>query len=149
MAKELKEIGWREEIQIPELTNRKIKAKIDTGARTSALHVTNVKISKKGRSRYVCFKVHPDQDSSHPAYTCEAKVVEMRKVKSSTGHITDRPVIEVEMKLGTETFVTELTLVNRDMMGFRMLLGRKALKNRFIVNVAKSYLGRKNKRKSK
>jgi hypothetical protein len=145
----LTEIGWREKIQIPVFTNRKIKAKIDTGARTSALHVTNIKYFKKGRSQWVQFKVHPEQDSAKPAFLCESKVLEIRKIKSSTGHVTERPVIKVEMKLGTETFESELTLVNRDMMGFRMLLGRKALKNRFVVNVAKSYMGRKQKRTSK
>jgi hypothetical protein len=143
--KTLFEIGWREEIQIPQFTLRKIKAKIDTGARTSALHVTNIKYFKKGRTHYAQFKVHPEQDSAKPSYTCEAKVIEVRDIKSSTGHITQRPVVEVEIKLGPKSFVTELTLVNRDMMGFRMLIGRKALKNRFIVNVAKSYLGRKQK----
>lgn len=140
-------IGWREEVQIPELTSRKIKVKIDTGARTSALHVTNIKFFKKGRSQYVSYKVHPEQDSAKPAFACESKVKDIRKIKSSTGHVTERPVIEVAIRLGKDLFVTELTLVNRDMMGFRMLLGRKALKNRFVVDVSKSYVCRKQKGK--
>lgn len=111
---DIMEIGWREEIQIPSFTKRMFKAKIDTGARTSSLHVTNIKFIKKGRSDYVSFKVHPEQDSASPAFKCEAKVIEMRKIKSSTGHVTERPVIAVEMKLGTESFFSELTLINRD-----------------------------------
>lgn len=143
------EIGWREEVTLPQFTKRKIKAKVDTGARTSALHVTNLEIVKKGRSRIAKFTVHPEQDSAKPAFKCQAKVIEVRKIKSSTGHATFRPVIETEVVLGGVRFVTELTLVNRELMGFRMLLGRKALRKRFVVNVAKSYMGRKWKRGSK
>ena len=143
------EIGWREEVVLPQFTRRKIKVKVDTGARTSALHVTNLEIINRGRSKIAKFTVHPEQDSSKPAYKCEAKVIEVRKIKSSTGHATLRPVIETEVVLGGESFVTELPLVNRELMGFRMLLGRKALKKRFVVNVAKSYMGRKWKRSSR
>ncbi len=137
--KPLIEVGWREEVLIPELTKHKIKAKVDTGARTSALHVTNLELIPRGTKTYAHFKIHPMQDSSTPAIKCVAKVLEQRKIRSSTGHASIRPVISLELKVGSETFETEVTLVNRDLMGFRMLLGRKALKGRFTVNVAKSF----------
>jgi hypothetical protein len=147
MKKQLLEIGWREEVLIKDLAPRFIKAKIDTGARTSALHVTNLVFFKKGKKDWVRFKVHPIQDSSHPAYSREQPIKEMRKVRSSNGQESLRPVVELMVTLGAVEFSTEITLVNRDMMGFRMLLGRKALKNRFTVNVARSYLHKKKQRK--
>lgn len=138
--KVLFEIGWREEVSIPELSRYKIKAKVDTGARTSALHVTGLKITKKGKYEYASFVIHPKQDSSQPAIKCEKRILEKRNIKSSSGHISLRPVIEVEIKMGEHIFKTEITLVNRDLMGFRMLLGRKTLKGMFVVNVARSFM---------
>ncbi len=143
VKKILTEIGWREDVALPALCPRKIKVKVDTGARTSALHVSNIEFFKRKRTEYVRFKVHPDQNSSKPAYEREARLVDSRKIKSSTGHETIRPVIETELVLGEHRFTTEVTLVNRDLMGFRMLLGRQALRGRFVVNVSKSYMTRK------
>lgn len=145
--KPLVEIGWRELVSIPELTKHKIKAKVDTGARTSALHVTNLELVPRGASVYAHFKIHPMQDSATPAIKCSAKLIEKRKIRSSTGQYTIRPVIALNLKIGEEIFETEVTLVNRDLMGFRMLLGRQALKNRFTVNVARSFRTSKKKKK--
>lgn len=146
-TKNLEEIGWREEIVLPDLSKYKIKVKVDTGARTSALHVSDLEIKSGKSGSYAHFTIHPKQDSSKPAVKCKAKLKERRKVKSSTGHLTVRPVIETILKVGAHSFKTEITLVNRDMMGFRMLLGRKALKGKFLVNVAKSFVQAKKTRK--
>ena len=140
VKKQLIEIGWRELARLLDITRHPIKVKIDTGARTSALHATELSFYKRGRTEYVKFKVHPNQDSSRPSISVNTQVEEFRNVKSSTGHVTRRPVISVRLKMGEIEFETEVTLVNRDLMGFRMLLGRTALKNRFLVNVGKSFL---------
>ncbi len=145
----LLEIGWREEVLIPELADQQIKVKIDTGARTSALHVTDLVISRQGKTDYATFKIHPNQNSSHPAIKCKKPILEQRNIKSSSGHISLRPVISVQLRLGEHEFKTEVTLVNRDLMGFRMLLGRKALKSRFTVNVGKSFVHANKKKNSK
>lgn len=133
-------IGWREYLAIPALHIEKIKAKIDTGARTSALHVTDLEIKKRKTGDFAYFKVHPVQRKSLPSYEAKAKVVEYREIKSSNGSTSERPVIEVDIFLGGQKQKIELTLVNRDLMGFRMLLGREAVRKGFLVNPGKSYM---------
>lgn len=128
-------------IFFPELTQVAIKAKIDTGARTTALHAFNIETFKKGRQEYVAFDIHPLQDSKKHTQRVTAPLVEYRKVKSSVGTETRRPVILTDIVVAGRRFETEVTLVNRDMMGFRMLLGRQALSKRFIVDVSHSFLG--------
>lgn len=133
-------IGWRESISLPDLGVDHIKVKVDTGARTSALHVSNVEYFVKSRKQYVRFHIHPEQKKFHPMITTESELVEMREVRSSNGKVSLRPVIETAMILGGSVRLIELTLVNRDMMGFRMLLGREALRREFIVDPGKSFL---------
>ena len=145
--KRLKTIGWREILALPGCDVKKIKVKVDTGAKTSALHVTGLKIEQKGQRRIAHFKVHPNQKSNKPVYSCSAPLIEKRKVKSSTGHESVRPVVRMKMKLGNEEWVSEVTLTNRDVMGFRMLLGREALKGRFLVDSGKSFLAKKKTKK--
>jgi len=145
-AKKLDIIGWREWVSLPSLNVKQIKAKIDSGAATSALHVTNLSIESIGKKHFVRFKVHPNQKSSKPSISCRAQLVEHRNIKSSTGGVTLRPVIMLPMKIGEHRWLSEVTLVNRDMMGFRMLIGRKALRNRFLVHAGRSFLiGKKKK----
>ncbi|TVQ80768.1 MAG: ATP-dependent zinc protease [Bradymonadales bacterium] len=136
----LREIGWREWIQLPDLTKHPIKVKVDTGAQTSALHATQIKILKKGTKRFVSFVIQPGHKRPLPAIRVKAELVEKRHVRSSTGDRTHRPVIKTRIGLNGGFREIELTLVNRDMMGFRMLLGRQALRNYFLVNPARSYL---------
>lgn len=136
--KALSAIGWREWVSFPELKVKTIKAKIDTGARTSSLHVTNLK--EVEGTNIVNFKIHPVQRESHPVINASAKVIDKRPVTSSNGISTIRPVIKTKIKLGKRTFSIELTLVNRDLMGFRLLLGRTAIKNRYLVDSGKSFL---------
>lgn len=132
--------GWREYVSIPELGIKLIKAKVDTGARTSALHVSNLKIVKRGQTQFAEFTVHPKQHSSKPEIHNRHKISSLRIVKSSNGMTSKRPVIRTNVMLGLEKKEIEITLVNRDLMGFRFLLGRTALRPDFIVNPGKSYL---------
>lgn len=136
-------VGWREWVTLVSFDNAPIKAKVDSGARTSALHVSDIEEFKKGKKTFVQFKIHPLQHNKSPAINCQSEVLEYRKVKSSTGHITIRPVIRAHLSIGPTTFETEITLVNRDMMGFRMLLGRQALRGRFLIDSGKSFLFKK------
>lgn len=148
MKKDKKVIGWREWVKLPELAIDSIKAKIDTGARTSSLHAFDLKYFKRRGGVHVKFAVHPQQRSSRETIFCEAKVYEFRKVKSSSGHETKRPVIITEIELMGEVWPIELTLANRDEMGFRMLLGRQGFRDHMLVDASRSYYGKKVKKKT-
>lgn len=133
-------IGWREWVSLPELGIEHIKAKIDTGARTSALHAFSVRaFTKKGR-KMVRFKIHPYQRRKDIEVECVAPVLDKRMVTDSGGHREQRYVIASSVKLGDQVWPIELTLTNRDTMKFRMLLGRTAMKGKIIVNPGRSYL---------
>ena len=134
----LDKIGWREWVSFPDLGVKTIKAKIDTGARTSALHVSHIRIVKG--TDIVKFKIHPVQRRARPVVEASAKLIGQREIRSSNGEISERIVIETKIKIGKKIFPIELSLVNRDLMGFRLLLGRSALKNHFIVDPGKSFL---------
>jgi len=136
--KSLEIIGWREWVSFPELGIKTIKAKMDTGARTSALHVSNIRVSK--RTGIVKFTIHPVQRKWRPTIEASAKMISLREIKSSNGQLSVRPVIKTEVKIGEDVYPVELSLVNRDLMGFRLLLGRSALKNRYTVDSGKSFL---------
>ena len=136
-------IGWREWVSLPELGIEKIKAKVDTGARTSSLHAFHVKLFQRDGEDWVSYEVHPVQRSTRELLQIESKVLETRLVRSSSGKASRRPVIVTPIELLGITWPVELTLANRDQMGFRMLLGREAFRGRFLVNAGKSYLGGK------
>ena len=138
--KKLSVLGWREFIELPELKVHSLKVKVDTGARTSSLHVSEIDLVERKGKEYAVFLIHPKQRSNKPEIKARAEVVEHRKVKSSNGHTSVRPVILTRMKIGSFVRDIEITLVNRDMMGFRMLLGREAIRGDFMVDVAHSYL---------
>ena len=140
-------IGWREWIGLPELAIDRIKVKVDTGARSSALHAFDLHEFERGGERWVRFKVHPIQRDSKTTRQTEAPVLEYRSVKNSSGRASLRPVIVTSVKFLDQTWQIELTLTNRDQMGFRMLLGREAIRNRFLVDSGKSYFGGKPKKK--
>lgn len=134
-------IGWREWVALPDLGIPSIKVKVDTGARSSALHAFDVRtVVRDGRS-YVRFKVHPRQKDAAATVEAEAELVDHRRVKSSGGHATVRPVVRTHVEFRGLRWPIELTLVARDEMGFRMLLGRQAVRGRFVVDPGRSYIG--------
>ncbi len=140
-------IGWREWISLPEFCLAPIKAKIDTGARTSALHAFHIRPFEKAGVPHVEFFVHPVQRRRLPEVRCEARVLDQRKITSSTGHSENRYVVETTAIIGDKELKIELTLTNRDELGFRMLIGREAIRNKFVIDPGKSYrAGRKNKK---
>lgn len=139
MKQQLAELGWREYCSIPELGISRIKAKVDTGARTSCIHAFSVTEFEKDQKAWVRFGVHPNQKDKTTEIWCEAPVADCREVTDSGGHKEMRYVITSTLLIGEHEFNAELTLTNRDSMSFRMLLGRTAMKNRFVVNPAASY----------
>ena len=133
-------IGWREKVSLPDLNITSVKAKLDTGARSSALHAFDLSFFQRDGIDFVRFKVHPSQRSKKRTITTEAKLLEMRTVRNSGGQAEIRPVIETTVVAGKQQWSIELTLTNRDVMGFRMLLGRQAVRHRFLVDSSQSYL---------
>lgn len=132
-------IGWREWAALPDLGVDRIKAKIDTGAKTSAIHAVRVRAFERGGGVYVSFDVHPIQRQTRPEIECVARVIDRRRVRSSNGEAETRYIIMTSLDIGGERFEIEMSLANRDDMGFRLLLGRDALKKRFVVDPAKSF----------
>lgn len=133
-------IGWREWISIPDMHIQQIKVKVDSGARTSAIHAEDIEIVKKRGKKFVCFKIFPMQKDKKNGKEVTLPMIDERWVKSSVGHQTLRPVVLVDIKIGDYEVPIELTLVNRDLMGFRMLLGREAIKNLFLLDAGRSFL---------
>jgi hypothetical protein len=139
-AKDTIRIGWREWVGLPELGVDAVKAKIDTGARTSALHAWNIEPFRRSGSLWVRFEIHPIQRSESRKVLCEARAIDERMVRNSGGGVERRYIIKTEIKLGASTWPIELALTNRDQMGFRMLLGRTALGRRTLIVPSRSFL---------
>lgn len=139
-ASQKRTLGWREWVALPDLCVPHIKAKVDTGARTSALHAYYVEQFERDGAPWVRFGLHPLQGSLESAVHCEAPVKDVRRVTDSGGHAEMRPVIETSLLIQDEVRVIELTLTDRETMMFRMLIGRSALKRRFVVDSGKSFL---------
>lgn len=138
-------IGFREWITLPDLDLVALKAKVDTGAKTSSLHAFDIKLVKKGGKSYVRFKVHPIQKNLEIVVSCRAPLVDRRVVTDSGGHKENRYVIHTTIQMGNMKKVIELTLSNRETMKFRMLIGREALKQ-FYIDPSQSYLLKKNQK---
>lgn len=133
-------VGWRERIALPSLRIHQIKAKIDTGARTSVIHASDIKIFNVESKQMAQFKVHYSQGNISQTIIAASELIDERKVKNSGGKEELRPVIKTLVELGAVSWEIELTLTDRELMGFRMLLGRQALKNRVLVDPGKSFL---------
>ncbi|OEF23617.1 ATP-dependent zinc protease family protein [Vibrio rumoiensis] len=133
-------VGWREMLALPELGIEQIKAKVDTGARSSCLHTFKIDPFEKDDELWVRFWIHPIQKNDDFVQICEAKVIDQRTVKDSGGHEEQRYVIETMLSFNGEEWPIEVTLTNRENMLFRMLLGRTAMNNRIIVDPAASFL---------
>lgn len=139
-------VGWREWVAFPDLGIDRIKAKMDTGARSSALHAHEIRYVRRGGKRWVRFKVYPIQKDDRTFVEARGEWIEERKVRSSFGRVEVRPVIRTDLLLGGERWPIEVTLTRRDAMGFRLLLGRQALKGRCRVDPGASFLTRKRDR---
>ena len=133
--------GWREWVSLPQAEVEWIKAKLDTGARSSALHAFDVEEFTEGGVDRVRFGIHPWQDTDADAATVEMPVHDRRIVRSSTGHTQERLVVLMDLVLLGREVRAEVTLTNRDEMGFRMLVGREALRNGFLVDAGRSFVG--------
>ena len=133
-------VGWREMVGLPDLGVGSVKAKVDTGARTSAIHATRIRFEVRGERTWVRFVIHPEQRGHGAVVEAHAPLLERRSVRSSNGVSQERPVIETILTLGDRSWPIELTLSGRSQMGFRMLLGRTALRRQALVDPARSYV---------
>ena len=133
--------GWREWVSLPGLDVEWIKAKLDTGARTSSLHAEDIEEIERDGTAWLRFTVLPWQDSAEDKVRLECPLLDQRAVRSSSGHAEERHVVAMDIRLLDRTVTAEVTITNRDDMGFRMLVGREALRQGFLVDSARSYLG--------
>ncbi|MBI9081600.1 MAG: ATP-dependent zinc protease [Pseudodesulfovibrio sp.] len=127
-------IGWREWLTLPKIGIPYIKAKVDTGAKTSSLHAFDIVPFEKDGQKYISFNVHPMQGNEDVVIACTAPLVDKRKVMNSGGQSQKRYVVTTVLQIGGKSWDIELTLTNRDVMKFRMLLGRDAMKGRLVVD---------------
>lgn len=134
-------IGWREWVALPRLGVGAIKAKVDTGARSSSLHAWDIEVVPGSSPARLRFVLHPLEHDETLTVRAEALLVDARDVRSSNGDVERRPVVRTTLALGDSRFRIDLTLTRRDEMGFRMLLGRSAIRRRFIVDPGRSFEG--------
>jgi len=139
-SNELIWLGWREWVSLPDLGINRIKAKIDTGARTSAIHAFHIETFRENGKDKIRFRIHPLQRRLDIEKSCVADLIDRRDVKDSGGHKERRFVIYTPLKIDDKQWPIEITLTDRDIMNFRMLLGRTAMKGHMLINPGASYL---------
>jgi hypothetical protein len=132
-------IGWRERVSFPVFGVEGVKAKVDSGAQTSSIHAFRPRFSQREDGEWVSFEIHPRRRSRKDAIRVNAKVLTHRWIRSSNGKRELRPVIITTMVLAGEEFEAEMTLANRHLMAYRMILGRSAMRGRFVIDPSKSY----------
>lgn len=133
-------IGWQEWISLPELDVPAVRAKIDTGAKTSSIHAYKIECFKKGKKDFVRFEIHPIARNSTIKRCCEMPLFDQRKVKSSSGDTEERPIIKTLLHIDGNEWEIELNLTNRDYMGSRMLIGREAMRKHTLVHSGVKYI---------
>ena len=138
-------IGWREWVRLPDLDDVVVKAKVDTGARTSSLHAFDLEEADRDGETWIDFSFHPLQRDTDTVASGSARLVDRRRVTPSNGQSELRYVVETDLELDGQRLPIELTLTRRDAMGFRMLLGRRAIRDRFLVDPRRSYRGSESK----
>jgi hypothetical protein len=136
-------IGRLESVALPELGIADLQVRVDTGAKTSSLHVDNIEKQIRNGVHNVSFDIHPDSHNVDKIVTCEAKISDIRKVKSSNGTSEQRYVIETPIVLGEQSWIVEITLTDRSDMSYLMLFGREAIGSRFLVDPSQVFLGSK------
>lgn len=141
-------VGRDEWCKLPDLYIPAIKAKIDTGAKTSALHAFHIEPIKKNRKPFVQFDMHPLQSDDKIIISCVAPLIDERHIMSSSGHIEHRYVILTTIVIADHQWEMEVTLSNRDPLRYRLLLGREALNNRVLIDPSISCHQKKIRRKS-
>jgi hypothetical protein len=141
--------GWREWVSLPSIGVGSIKAKLDTGARTSALHAFNIETYWSNGELWARFFVHPYQENDAKEIACDARIEDIRIVSNPGGRRQRRLVIRTDIRLGDATWPIDLSLTDRDEMGFRLLIGRTAMHGNLIVDPDHSYLLGKRRRKKK
>ena len=142
-ASRLPVVGWREWVSLDQFGIPAIKAKVDSGARSSSLHVFELQEFEREGEAWARFKVHPLQGNSEVEVEVEAPILEYRSVRSSSGKAQIRPVVETTITMMGQSWPIEITLASRDKMKFRMLLGRQAFKGRFLLHAGASFRGGK------
>ncbi len=142
-------IGWREWVGLPELGVGRVKAKIDTGARSSSIHAFDVETYVDNEVERVRFSIHPVQNRDDVFVNTDVPILERRHVRSSNGEVSERIVIRTHLEILKRRILVDLTLANRDAMGFRMLVGREAIRKRFLVDPAASFLAGRRHRHSR
>ena len=129
-------LGWREWVFLPSYNDFKLKAKIDTGARTSAIHATNIKIYRKNGIEMVRFQIYQSQSF----LDIDTELISYKKIKSSFGQTETRPTVHMKIQIGEEIWLTEITLAQRAKLTYPMLIGRNTLNKRHIIHSHRSYL---------
>lgn len=134
-------VGWREWVSLPQADVAWVKAKVDTGARSSSIHAFDLEVREIDGQERVRFSLHPWQRSDDDVTELDLPVLDRRDVRSSNGQTEQRYAVAMDVTLAGRTITTVMTLSNRDEMGFRMLIGREALERGFLVDASRSYAG--------
>lgn len=138
--RDLPVLGWREVVSLPDIGVTGLHVKVDTGARSSALHAFRIDEFERDGEVHVRFEVHPLRHANRPAVVVELPVHDRRVIRSSNGRAETRYVVRTRVRIGQRTWPIDVTLARRDQMGYRMLLGREAIRGRFLVHAGRSYI---------